>query len=291
MNAAFIGLGTMGASMALNILKAGYSLTVHNRTREKEIPLAEQGAKRAASPREAAAGADVIVICVSDTPDVEEIILGAGGVIEGAPSGAVVVDCSTISAQAARSMGAKLLKKDVIMLDAPVSGGSEGARLGTLTIMVGGDVSGVEKAQPILEAMGRTITHVGPLGAGQLTKAINQIVITGTYLGVAEGMAFGLKAGLDMDKVLAAVNGGAAASWVLDNRAGNMVDNKYPLGFRLKLHRKDLAIALSSAQEMGVSLPVTALAHQVENGLIACGYGDEDLSALARFIRQLSGLE
>ena len=169
--------------------------------------------------------------------------------------------------------------------------GSEGAEKGTLTIMLGGAAEDVETVRPVLETMGSTITHVGPIGSGQVTKAINQIIIAGTYLGVAEGMALGLKAGLDMEKVVAAVGGGAAASWVLANRSTNMVRNTYPLGFRTRLHRKDLGIALESAKEMGVYLPIAALAEQMENGLIAQGYGDEDVSALARVIRDQSGIE
>ena len=291
MKVAFIGMGTMGVGMAMNILKAGHALTVHNRTREKEEILAAEGANRAASPREAAADAEVIVVCVSDTPDVEEIILGDNGVIHGAPQGAVVVDNSTISPGATRRMAAKLAEKGVDMLDAPVSGGSEGAQNGTLSIMVGGEAQVFEKALPILEAMGQTITHVGSIGAGQVTKAINQIVITGTYLTMAEGLVIGMKAGLDMDKVLQAIGGGAAASWVLQNRGRNVIENDYPLGFRLSLHHKDLNIALETARELGVTLPGTALVAQMENGLLERGFGDDDISAIARAIREQSGLD
>lgn len=291
MKVTFIGLGTMGAGMASNILKAGHELTVHNRTREKEKILAAAGARSAATPREAASGAEIIVICVSDTPDVEEIVLGDDGVINGASAGAVVVDMSTISPTATRRMAAKLGDKGIKMLDAPVSGGSEGAQNGTLAIMVGGDAADFETALPILEAMGKTVTHVGAIGAGQFTKAINQIIITGTYLTVAEGLTLGIKAGLDMHKVIQAISGGAANSWVLQNRAMNVVDNTYPLGFRVRLHQKDLKIALDVARELGVTLPATALVAQIENGLIAQGYGDEDISALARSIRNQSGLE
>ena len=291
MKVTFIGLGTMGAGMASNILKAGHELTVYNRTREKEKKLTAEGARCAASPREAASGAEIIVICVSDTPDVEEIVLGDDGIIHGASAGAVVVDMSTISPTATRRMAAKLRDKGIKMLDAPVSGGSEGAQNGTLAIMVGGDAADFETALPVLEAMGKTVTHVGAIGAGQFTKAINQIIITGTYLTVAEGLTLGIKAGLDMDKVIQAISSGAANSWVLQNRAMNVVDNTYPLGFRVRLHQKDLKIALDTARELGVTLPATALVAQIENGLIAQGYGDEDISALARSIRKQSGLE
>jgi 3-hydroxyisobutyrate dehydrogenase len=284
-------MGTMGAAMALNILKAGHEVTVHNRTREREEPVAEAGARRAGSPKEAAQGTEIVVTCVSDTPDVEAVVLGENGVIQGAKAGTVVVDMSTISPSATRRIGAALAKKGIRMLDAPVSGGSEGAQKGTLAIMVGGAAEDVAKAMPVLSAMGKTITHVGPSGAGQFTKAINQVIVGGFYLAVAEGMTFGLKAGLDMEKVVQALAGGAAGSWVLNFRSGNMIKNEYPLGFRVRLHRKDVAIAMQAARELGVFLPTTALVEQIENGLISQGYGDEDLSALARLIRQQSGLE
>jgi 3-hydroxyisobutyrate dehydrogenase len=277
--------------MALNILKAGHDVTVHNRTREREEPLAEKGAGRAASPKEAADGAEIIVTCVSDTPDVEAMLLGENGVIAGAQTGALVIDMSTISPTATRQMAEKLAEKGIKMLDAPVSGGSEGAQKGTLSIMVGGAAEDLEKAMPVLEAMGKTITHIGPIGAGQMTKAINQIVVAGTYWSVAEGIALGLKAGLDLEKVVQAVGGGAAGSWAMVNRSGNMIKNEYPLGFKVRLHRKDLTIALEVARELGVTLPVTALVEQAETGLIAKGHGDEDVSVMARSVRQSSGME
>jgi 3-hydroxyisobutyrate dehydrogenase len=291
MKVAFIGLGTMGVGMSLNILKAGHDLTVHNRTREKEKQVAGKGAHRAASPREAAEGAEIIVTMVSDTPDVEEVVLGENGVIRGAPKGALVIDMSTISPAVTRQIAKKLGKKGIHMLDAPVSGGPEGAQNGTLAIMVGGDAADFKTALPILEVMGKTVTHVGPTGAGQITKAINQIIISGTYLTVAEGLTLGMKAGLDMQKVIQAISGGAAGSWVLHNRGANMVNNTYPLGFRVKLHHKDLGIALETARELEVTLPATALVEQIENGLIARGYGDDDVSAIGRAIREQSGLQ
>ncbi len=291
MKVTFIGMGTMGGPMAQNILKAGHEVTVHNRTREKEEPLVQKGAQRAASPQGAADGAEVIITCLSDTPDVEEVILGDSGVIHSAQRGTIVVDMSTISPTATRCMSEALAEKGIKMLDAPVSGGSEGAQQGTLSIMVGGEAEDVERVRPVLEAMGTTITHVGPIGAGQLTKGINQVIITGTYFSVAEGMALGIKAGLDMQKVVDAVSGGAAGSWVLSNRAGNMINNTYPLGFRTWLHHKDLRIALETARELGVTIPVAALVDQIVTGLIARGYGDEDVSAVARSIREASGID
>jgi len=291
MKIAFIGLGTMGIGMSLNILKAGHEVTVHNRTRQKEEAVAKEGATRAESPKEAASGAEIIVTIVSDTPDVEEVVLGANGVIHGAPQGAIVIDMSTISPAATRQMAEELSKKSIKMLDAPVSGGPEGAQNGTLAIMVGGDAADFKKALPILDIMGKTVTHVGPIGAGQITKAINQIIISGTYLSVAEGLTLGIKAGLDMKKVIAAISGGAASSWVLHNRGINVVNNTYPVGFRVKLHHKDLGIALDTGRDLNVTLPAAALVAQILNGLIARGYGDDDVSAIGRTIREQSGLE
>ncbi len=291
MKIAFIGLGTMGGPMALNILKAGHQVAVYNRTRAREEALVAEGAKGAASPQEAASGAEIVITCVSDTPDVEQVILGEGGIIHGAGAGSIVVDMSTISPAATRHMAAKLAEKGVKMLDAPVSGGSEGAQRGTLTIMVGGEAADFEKVLPIFQAMGKTITHVGPIGAGQITKAINQIIIAGTYLSVSEGLTLGIKAGLDMDKVVAALSGGAAGSWVLQFRGPNVVQNTYPLGFRVRLHYKDLRIALDTARELGVSMPGAALVEQIETGLISQGFGDDDVSAIARAIRKQAGLD
>lgn len=291
MKVAFIGMGTMGAPMALNVLKAGHEVTVHNRTRDREIPIAAAGASRADSPAAAAQSADVVITCVSDTPDVEQVILGDNGIIHGAQPGTVVVDMSTISPTVTRKIAEDLAAKGIAMIDAPVSGGSEGAEKGTLSIMVGGDAGDVAKVHPVLEAMGKTITHVGSIGSGQITKAINQIIVAGTYWSVAEGMALGMKAGLDMEKVVQAVGGGAAGSWGLTNRSGNMINNEYPLGFRVRLHRKDLVIALEAAREMGVTIPMAAFVEQIESGLMAQGFGDEDVSAIARNVRQQSALD
>ena len=291
MKVAFIGMGTMGAPMALNLLKAGHDVTVYNRTREREEPVAAAGAHRAASPKEAATGAEIVITCVSDSPDVEAVMLGDDGVIHGASSGAIAIDMSTISPSVTRCIAQALAEKGITMLDAPISGGSEGAQKGTLSIMVGGDADAVNQAMPVFEAIGKTITHVGAIGSGQVTKAINQVIIAGTYWGVAEGMALGLKAGLDMERVVQAVGGGAAGSWGLTNRSGNMINNDYPLGFRVRFHRKDLNIALEAARELGVPLPIAAYVEQIETGLIARGYGDEDISNIARSVREGSGID
>jgi 3-hydroxyisobutyrate dehydrogenase-like beta-hydroxyacid dehydrogenase len=209
-------------------------------------------------------------------------------VAEGVAAGSLVIDCSTISPETTRGLGKRLAERGVGMVDAPVSGGSEGARLGTLTIFVGGSDSDVARARPILEAIGRTITHMGPLGNGQAAKAVNQVIIGGAYLGVAEGIVLGIRAGLDPHLLVEALSGGAAQSWILANRSARMIDDEYPLGFRLALHRKDLGIALEMAGETGVMLPVAMLAAALEDRLLGEGHGDEDMSVLARVIRELS---
>ena len=287
----FIGLGTMGAAMAANIVRAGFPLTVWNRTSGRGQELVDLGASFRETPAAVAADGDIVVICVSDTPDVEAILFGADGVTAGAREGTLVIDCSTIAPSGSWRFAERLDALGLAMVDAPVSGGSEGARNATLTIFVGGHERDVERARPVLTAIGRTITHVGPIGAGQAVKAVNQVILAGAYLGVAEGIVLAIKAGLDVPQVIEALGGGAAQSWVLANRSGRMLDNDYPLGFKLSLHRKDLAIALGLADQLGVSLPLAAMTAALESGLIAQGHGDEDMSALARAIRQLSALE
>ncbi|HKF85920.1 MAG TPA: NAD(P)-dependent oxidoreductase [Candidatus Limnocylindrales bacterium] len=287
----FVGLGTMGAAMAANLRRAGFEVTAWNRTPGRASELVELGGTEGASPAEVARASDVVVICVSDTPDVESVLLGPDGVGEGLAAGGLVIDCSTISPAATVRFAGALRERGIGFVDAPVSGGSEGAKQATLTIFVGGEPGDAERARPILEAVGKTITHFGPAGSGQAVKAVNQVVIAGAYLGVAEGIVLALKAGLDANAVAAALAGGAARSWVLENRSGRMIDNEYPLGFRTALHLKDLAIALDMARSLGATLPVAGLAAQLEAGLVARGRGDEDMSNLARAIRGLSGLD
>jgi 3-hydroxyisobutyrate dehydrogenase len=201
----FAGLGTMGQAMAANLARAGFPLSVWNRSAGRSGPLVELGAHEAESPAGLAAESDVVVICVRDTPDVEEVLFGANGVAVGAGRDLLVIDCSTISPAATRSFAARLGERGVRFVDAPVSGGSEGAQQGTLSIMVGGDAEDVEQARPVLEAMGKTITHMGPVGAGQATKAVNQVILAGTYLGVAEGIVLAIKSGLDPETVVRAL--------------------------------------------------------------------------------------
>ena len=291
MNVGFVGLGTMGLAMAANARRAGFDVSAWNRTPGRAAELAELGVNLADSAAAVAAASDIVITIVSDTPDVEAVLFAEQGVAAGAKPGALVIDMSTISPSATRDFASRLAKQDVAMLDAPVSGGSEGAKKGTLSIFVGGDAADLERARPVLRSLGTTITHVGPIGAGQAVKAVNQVILAGTYLGVAEGIVLALKAGLDVDQVVGALSGGAAQSWVLANRSGRMKDNDYPLGFKVALHRKDLGIALGMARELGASLPVSALAEAIEAGLIGQGHADDDMSAVARAIRGLSGLD
>ncbi len=286
----FLGLGTMGAAMAANLSRAGFDVTAWNRTPGRAPELDALGTRRAATPAEVADTSEVVVVCVSDTPDVEAVLFGQNGLLDGMRGGSLVIDCSTISPGATRGFASRLNAAGIAMVDAPVSGGSEGAQKATLTMFVGGEPADVERARPVLAALGKTITHVGPIGSGQAVKAVNQVILAGTYLGVAEGIVLAMKAGLDVDQVVEALGGGAAQSWVLANRSGRMIANEYPLGFKVALHRKDLGIALDLARELGAELPVAGLAAELESALMADGHSDDDMSALARSIRTRSGL-
>jgi 3-hydroxyisobutyrate dehydrogenase len=286
----FLGLGTMGAAMAANLARAGFAVTAWNRSPGRAPELDALGVARAATPAAVGQATEIVVVCVSDTPDVEAVLFGDDGLAGGARADSLVIDCSTIAPSATRDFAARLAEREIALVDAPVSGGSEGAQKATLTIFCGGEAADVERARPVLAAMGKTITHVGPSGSGQAVKAVNQVILAGTYLGVAEGIVLALKAGLDVEQVVEALGGGAAQSWVLANRSGRMVANDYPLGFKVALHRKDLGIALGMAAEMSADLPVTELAADLETELMAGGHADEDMSALARVIRARSGL-
>lgn len=285
----FVGLGTMGAPMAANLARAGFDLVVWNRTPGRDGDLVALGARRAGTLDELAAHAEVVVLCLTDAPQVEEVLTERGLAGALAP-GTVVVDCSTTSPLASERLAAALAPRGVGFVDAPVTGGSEGAARGTLTILVGGEDGDVARVRPVLAAMGTTIAHLGAVGAGQWAKAVNQVILAGTYLAVAEGVTLALAAGLDAGAVVDALRAGAAGSWVLENRSGRMIADEYPLGFKISLHRKDLAIALALAREVGAVLPVTALAATLEDGIVAQGHGEDDNSALARPIRRLSGL-
>jgi 3-hydroxyisobutyrate dehydrogenase-like beta-hydroxyacid dehydrogenase len=285
MKIAWIGLGTMGEYMAGHLLDAGHELTVHNRTRAREEALALRGAKRADTPGEAARGAELVCLCVADSPDVEAVVLGPGGIAEGIASGAVVLDCSTIAPAVARRVAEALAERGAGAVDAPVSGGSEGARKGQLTAFVGGEDAHVAIARPALEAFCKSITHLGGPGAGQAGKAVNQVLISGTYAALGEGLALGEKEGLPLEALVEALGGGAAGSWILQNRSGNVIRGEYPLGFRMALHLKDLRIALAEADSFGLPMEVTRLVAEHAQRLVDSGHGDEDSSSLARVAR------
>jgi 3-hydroxyisobutyrate dehydrogenase-like beta-hydroxyacid dehydrogenase len=279
----FIGLGTMGAPMARNLARAGFSVTLATRSAGKARALAEElsGSVRAASsPEEVSRASDVVVSCLPDAPEVEEVHLGGAGTVRGAAPGMVVVDCSTIAAEAARSIGRRLSEAGVSFLDAPVSGGQKGAVEGTLTFFVGGEESALAKARPVLEAMGQRITHLGPSGRGQLGKATNQILVAGTLVAVAEGLSFAAKAGLPLEELHEALLGGAASSWMLDVLGRKMIARDFAPAFAIKHQQKDLAIVLKTARECGAPLPGVALAHQLLSALEAQGGGEDGTQAL-----------
>ena len=276
--------------MAGHLVRSAGSATVWNRSPGRAADLIAAGATEVASPAAVAAASDVILVCVSDTPDVESVLFGPEGVASRIRPGSLVIDCSTIAPGATRDMAGRLAALGVDFADAPVSGGSEGAQKATLTIFVGAQPAVFDRARPVLEVIGKTITHVGPVGNGQATKAVNQVILAGTYLGVAEGIVLAIKAGLDVEQVVGALGGGAAQSWVLANRSGRMLANDYPLGFKVELHLKDLGIALALARETGVELPVTELCAEIERGLVEGGHADDDISAVGRRIRALADL-
>lgn len=286
----FIGLGIMGGGMAHNLLKAGFDVTVWNRTAVRMEPLVAAGAKAGSSPADVAAQSDVILVCVSDTPDVEAVILGADGVIESAKAGSLVVDHSTISPTATKAIAAQLSAKGVHMLDAPISGGSEGAAKGTLSIMVGGDAAQFERALPVFQAMGKTITHVGGTGAGQTVKLVNQILVVVTMLGVAEALLFAEAGGLDLAKTLTAVSGGAAGSWSLSNRGPQMVQRDWRPGFTIDLQQKDLRLVLEAADQFGVPALGTGMVFQLYRTLQQQGLGGDGNHALVKALENLAGL-
>lgn len=286
----FIGLGIMGRGMAHNLLKAGYSVRVWNRTPGKADALLRAGAQISASPRELAQECDVVLTCVSDTPDVEQVLLSEEGVIHGLRPGGLVIDMSTISPHATREMAAKLGERGIHLLDAPVSGGSEGAEKGTLSIMVGGDAEQVARALPILQAMGRTITHVGGQGAGQTVKLVNQILVVVNMLAVSEALVFAQASGLDLEKTLQAVSGGAAGSWMLSYRAPQVIARDWRPGFTIDLQQKDLRLALQAADQVGAPAIATSLVYHLYRTLQSAGLGEEGNHALVKALEQLSGI-
>lgn len=287
----FIGLGIMGSGMVANLLRAGFDVTVWNRTASRMEPLLQLGASPAASPADVTERSDIVFICVGGTPDVETVVLGQHGVLAAARPGQLIIDHSTISPQATKEMGAALAEKGALMLDAPISGGSEGAKNGTLSIMIGGDEAQLERARPYLDVMGRTITHVGDLGAGQMVKLVNQILVVTTMQGIAEALVFAEAGGLDLDKTLAAVSGGAAASWALTNRAPQMTARDWRPGFTIDWQTKDVRLVLEAADQLGVALPSTSLIFQHYRALQATGLGGEGNHALIKAVERLADIE
>src|SRR5215207_5064347 len=284
----FIGLGIMGKPMARNLMEAGYELTVHNRSPEKAEELGEEGANVAATPREVAEKSDVIITMLPDSPQVREVVAGEDGVLEGGKEGSLVVDMSTISPVVTEELAEAVKEKGASMLDAPVSGGDVGAIEGTLSIMVGGDEGDFERARPLFEAMGKTVTHVGPTGAGQVTKAANQIVVALTIEAVSEALVLGSRGGAAPEKILDVLGGGLAGNKVMEVKREKFLSHKFDPGFRSELHHKDLGIALAAGREYGVVLPVTAIVDQMLLSMRRKGWGGEDHSALLRIIEDLS---
>lgn len=287
----FIGLGIMGKPMCRNLLKAGYSLTVYNRSRPAVEEIAAAGATGAGSSKEVAEQSDIVITMVTDSPDVERVVLGPKGVLEGARPGQAVIDMSTISPSVTRRIAETLEAKGVDMLDAPVSGGDKGAIAGTLSIMVGGKESVFNACLPVFQAMGKTIIYIGEHGAGQMTKLCNQVAVCLTNLAMAEALLLGMKAGLNLERMLQAISGGAAGSWQLTNLAPRILKRDFEPGFMVKLQQKDLRLVMASANELGLALPGTSLAHQLFNTVEAAGEGNKGTQALVKALERMAGVE
>jgi 2-hydroxy-3-oxopropionate reductase len=285
----FIGLGIMGRPMALNLIRAGFDLTVHARRLESMTALAEAGAGTAATPADCAARSDVVFTMVADTPDVEEVIFGHQGVDSGIAPGGVVVDMSTISPSATRLMADRLAARRVAMLDAPVSGGDLGAINGTLSIMVGGEPAVFERVLPLLQVMGGNIVHIGANGAGQVCKACNQVVVGATIAGVAEAILLARTSGVDPARVREALLGGFAGSRILQVHGRRMIEGDYTPGFKARLHQKDMAIVVAAARELGLALPGAAQTGQYLNALMGMGLGEDDSAAIYRVLEAMNG--
>ncbi|MBN1147836.1 MAG: NAD-binding protein [Anaerolineales bacterium] len=287
----YIGLGLMGKSMARNILKAGFPLVVHNRSRAAVAELVAEGAQEAFSPAEVAGRVEVVFTNLPDSPDVEQVALGEGGVIEAARPGLILVDNSTIKPASARLVAEKLGEKGAACLDAPVSGGDIGARDGTLTIMVGGPAAALERAMPVLQAIGRSITHVGESGAGQIAKAANQIMVAAQMVAMGELLIFARKAGADPHKVVEAIRGGAAQCWALDVKPPRLFAGNRRPGFKAYMQAKDLGIVLDTARQYGAPLPAAAVHTQLFNAMLEMGMRELDNSAVVGVLEALAGVE
>jgi 2-hydroxy-3-oxopropionate reductase len=285
----YIGLGLMGKSIARNIRRAGFPLIVHNRSREAVNELVAEGAKAAGSPAEVASQVEVVFTNLPDTPDVEKVVLGENGILAGAQAGLIWVDNSTIRPDAARSLAAQLAGEGVLSLDAPVSGGDIGARNGTLAIMVGGPAEALEKVQPVFLVMGKTVTHVGDAGAGQVAKAANQIMVAAQMVAMGELLIFSQKAGVDPQKVVEAIKGGAAQCWTLDVKPARLFAGNRTPGFKAYMQAKDLNIILETARLYGIPLPSAAIDAQLYNAMLQNGMGELDNSAVVGIIEELAG--
>ncbi len=287
----YIGLGLMGKSIARNIHKAGFPLVVHNRSQAAVDELVAEGAIRATSPQEVASQVDVVFTNLPDSPDVEKVALGAGGILEGAHAGLIFVDNSTIKPASARLIAEALAAKGVASLDAPVSGGDIGARNGTLAIMVGGPAAALETVMPIFQAMGKTITHVGEAGAGQIAKGANQIMVAAQMVAMGELLIYAQKAGADPMKVVQAIQGGAAQCWTLDVKPQRLFAGNREPGFKASMQWKDLNIIMETAREYGVSLPSAAVDVQLYTAMLQAGLGNLDNSAILNVLETLSNIK
>jgi len=287
----FLGLGIMGRGMAMNLVKAGHHTIVWNRTAARADELVAAGAVVGDSPADVTRQCDIVMVCVSDTPDVADVVFGTGGAIEGLRPDGLIIDNSTISPEATKDFASKIRNAGGHWLDAPISGGSEGAANGTLSIMVGGDAEQLDRALPYLDAVGSTVTHVGPTGAGQLVKAVNQILVVVNQLAVSEALLLAEAGGLDLEATLAAVEGGAAGSWMLSNRGPQMIKRDWDPGFTIDLQQKDLRLVLDAADELGIPVPGTALVFQLYRALQSRGLGSEGNHALVKALEEMAGVE
>jgi 2-hydroxy-3-oxopropionate reductase len=289
----FVGLGIMGKPMVRNLVKAGYQVVVHNRSRGAvdELVAESDAITAASSPKDVASRVKTVITMLPDSPDVRDVVFGEDGLLEALGEGSLLIDMSTIAPATAIEVTNALAERGATALDAPVSGGDKGAIAGTLSIMVGGKADDFERAKPIFEAVGKTIVHVGDAGAGQTVKACNQVVVALNYAAVSEALVLGAKAGVDPEKIIQVLNGGLAASRVLEMRGPTMIKHQFDPGFRVNLHRKDLGIALATGSENAVPLPVTALVSQLFDAVAARGGGDLDHSALLSLFEDLARFE
>lgn len=287
----FIGLGLMGKPMASHLLNTGFSLTVHNRSRAAVAELAAAGAREAQSPKEVAARSNIVFTCLPDFPDVESVVLGTNGIMEGAHADLIVVDHSTIKPSTARKVADTLKSSGISFLDAPVSGGQVGAQNGTLTIMVGGDADALERAKPALQAYSKSITHIGASGAGQVAKCCNQIMVAAQMAAMAELLIFARRADVDPRKVVTAIKGGAAQCWTLDNKPERLFAGNRQPGFKAHMQVKDLHIVMDSAKEIGMPLPATTVTTELYDEMLKMNMGEADNSALVAVLEKMAGIE